>query len=432
MTMTETGTARRFRRAAAIPMIAAASMLFAACSAPAEGGDEAAPVSATGFNLVIDDCEDPAAATAVIEDVFRLGYSAPLSGPVAGPVELAQNGYTSRIAEANANDEVPGITIEYEFKDDGYTPDKAKANATEFLQKGKVDGLNTFGAGQVGVMADDQNAACVPLLYPSSSDTRFNDMTTYPWTVQFLPSVDTETKFLVEYIKQNAPADAKVGIVSNASASGEAQAKSFARSAEAGGLNVIAEAEDTDPNAAATTMKEAGVDVIYHGGIVGSCGVFDTALERIGFKPDLVVKASNCTNAPEYIAAGAAADGVVIPMYLKDPANPDLADDPAVTAFLKTLEGKNDPGNAVTISGWMQADLLVNTLKQAAESPEGLTRESIIRAARDQNYESPMLLDGITWKSTSERAAGVSGFAPVKWSAQEQRFVSAGDVVNVD
>lgn len=432
MIKNESAMTRRLRRAAVIPMIAAASMLFVACSSSNEGGNAAAAESDSGFNLVMEDCEDIAAATAVIKDEFRIGISAPLSGPVAGPVELAKDGYTSRIDEANANDEVPGVTIKYEYKDDGYTPDKAKANATEFLQKGKVDALNTFGAGQVGVMIDDQNAACVPLLYPSSSDTRYNDMEKYPWTVQFLPSVDTETKFLVEYIKQNAPADAKVGIVSNASASGEAQAESFALSAETGGLNVVANAEDTDPNAAATTMKEADVDVIYHGGIVGSCGVFDTALERVGFKPELVVKASNCTNTSEYIAAGAASDGVVIPTYLKDPSNPELADDADVVDFLKTVEGKKDPGNAVTISGWTQADLLVNTLKQAADSTEGLTRESIIRAARDQNYKSPMMLDGITWKSTGERAAGVSGFAPMKWNAKDQRFVFAGDAVDVD
>ncbi|NLA65388.1 MAG: ABC transporter substrate-binding protein [Leucobacter sp.] len=432
--MTETQVPLRLRRAALIPMVAAASMVLFGCSSASDSttdGGSSTNGSEGGFQVIIDDCEDPAAAQALIEETFTIGYSAPLSGPVAGVVELASDGYKSRVAQANNEGEIDGVEIVVDYKDDAFTPDKAKSNGVEFLQRDKVDALNTFGAGQVSAIADDQNAACVPLLYPSSSDSQFNEIENYPWTVQFLPSADAETKFIVQYIVANT-SDPKIGVVANATASGEAMAASFVASAEEAGLEIIVEADDTDPNAAATTMKEAGATVIFHAGVVGSCGVFDTAMDRIGYKPDLVTKASNCVNSPEYIAAGEAADGVVIASYLKDPSSPDFANDPGVLAYLETVEGVADPNNAVTISGYMQAELLVNTLKQAAESDLGLTRESIILAARDQNYAAPMLLDGITWKSTADRPAGVSGFAPIKWSFADQRFVSAGDVIQVD
>ncbi len=424
-------TTMRLRRAAALPMIAAASLVLAACGS--SGSDDGDDSAASGFQINVDDCEDPDAAQAEIKDTFTVGYSAPLSGPVAGVVELASAGFKARVDAANAAGGINGVKIEVDYKDDAFSPDKAKANGTEFLQKDKVDGLNTFGAGQVAAIADDQNAACVPFLYPSSSDAQFNDMEAYPWTVQFLPSAEVETKFLVQYIQDNVD-DPKVAVVENATASGTAMAAAFMDSAEEAGLEVVVETEDTDPNAAATKVKESGANVVYHAGVVGSCGVFDTAMARVGLDPELVVKASNCVNAPEYVAAGDAADGVVVAKYIKDPGDPDLASDTKVSDYLTQVKaaGASDPNNAVTVSGWTQADLMVNTLQQAADSEDGLTRESVIKAARDQDYASPLLLDGITWLSSADRSAGVSGFQPFKWDAKEQRFVSAGDVLSVD
>lgn len=425
--MTALITSRR-RRLALPALVAASSLLLAACGSGGDDGDDSA---SGGFGINIDDCEDPDAATAEITDTFVVGYSAPLSGPVAGPVELATTGYDARIALANEAGGINGVQIEVKYRDDAFQPDKTKANGTEFLQKDKVNALATFGSGGTGALADDQNAACVPLLYPSSSDPRFLDMELYPWTVQFLPSAKAETAFLVDYIQSNVD-DPQVGVVENPTASGKAQGEAFLESAEEAGLEVLETVEDTDPAAAATAMKAAGANVVYHGGVTGTCGVFDSASARVDFDPELVVKASNCANAAEYIAAGEGSDGAVIAKYLKDPTDPELAEDPAVVEYLDALEGAADPGNTITVAGWVQADLLVNTLQQAADSDLGLTHQSIIEAARDQEYASPMLIDGVTWLSSADRNAGVSGFAPYAWSTAEERFLLVGDVTQVD
>ncbi|SKB05277.1 ABC transporter substrate-binding protein [Aeromicrobium choanae] len=430
--MTASTTLRRFRRAAVLPAAVLASFTLVACGSSSD--DDGSASSSGGFELNLDDCEDPDAATKEITDKITVGYSAPLSGPIAGAAELAIAGYDARIKQANADDELGGIELEVSYKDDAFGPDKAKANATEFLQKDKVDLITTFGAGQVAAIADDQNAACVPMLYPSSSDIRFTDIEAYPWTLQFLPSADVETKFLVDYIKSKVD-DVKLGVAENATASGAAMAAAFEDSAEAGGLEILEQTEDTDPTAAATKLKAAGVNVLYHGGVTGTCGVLDQAMARVDFKPELLVKASNCANAAEYIAAGAAADGAVVPKYLKEPGDPESADDAGVKEYLSQVSDVSDvadPNNTITVSGWMAADLLVNTLKQAADSDAGLTRESIMLASRDQDYASPVLLDGVTWKSSAERSGGVSGFGPFAWSHKDQRFVPAGDVITVD
>ena len=83
------------------------------------------------------------------------------------------------------------------------------------------------------------------------------------------------------------------------------------------------------------------------------------------------------------------------------------------------------------MAGYIQADLLVNTLTQAAASEDGLSRLSVMEAARDQDYASPMLLNGITWFSEPDLLTGMSGFKPIKWVAADEVFVPAGDVVSI-
>jgi branched-chain amino acid transport system substrate-binding protein len=323
---------------------------------------------ASGFKVSTSDCTDAAAATKKVTDTWKIGYSAPLSGPVAGVVTYALDGYKARIAAENAKGGINGVKIDVTYKDDAYTPDKAKANVTQFLQSDHVDSLITFGSGPVGAIADDQNAACVPLLYPSSSVQKYRDISQYPWTVQYLPAGDAEARYDVGVIKAKFPDGAKVGIAENQTASGKGESQSFQDAAKGTNLTISVVAPSTDPNAAATQLAAAKVDVVYDAGITTDCGPLVQAMGRIGFTPKLVVNPSNCADATAYIAAGAAADGNVIPSYLKNPADPALAADPGVVLYLSQVTTA-DKNNAIAVSGWLEADLTINTSSGSARRP---------------------------------------------------------------
>lgn len=424
-------------RRLAIPLVIAAALTLGACGGSGDDGGDSTDSSSdpSKFSINLDDCNDPDSATKVIKGTFDIGYSAPLSGPVAGAVELATAGYDARIAAENAKGGIDGVKIKVSYKDDAFQPDKAKANGTEFIESEKVDALATFGTGPLSAMVDDQNAACVPMLYPSSSTADFVDVEQFPWTTTILPLSKNEAKFLVNLIEDRFPDGVKVGIAENQTASGKVQSEAFQAAAKDADLKITEIASDADPVAAATTLKAKGVEVIYHGGVTGTCGAFDTARGRIGYEPKLVLKPSNCVNAVEYIAAGKAADGVELGAFGKDPNAPENKDDAGVKEYLAQMkEAKVSDeviGNAVAVSGWTQADLLINTLKQAAGSDDGLTRLSVMEAARDQDYASPMLINGIKWFSQPDLLTGIDGFRPIKWSAAEKRFAPAGEVISI-
>ncbi|MFC5677125.1 ABC transporter substrate-binding protein [Aeromicrobium endophyticum] len=424
-------------RRLALPLVAAAALTLGACGGGGSSSDGSADTASdpSKFSINLDDCNDPASVTKPIKGTFDIGYSAPLSGPVAGAVELATAGYDARIAAENEKGGVDGVKIKVTYKDDAFQPDKAKANGTEFIDSLKVDALATFGTGPLSAMVDDQNAACVPMLYPSSSTADYVDVEQFPWTTTILPLASNEAKFLVSLIQQKFPDGVKVGVAENQTASGKVQSEAFQAAAKKADLPIEEVTSDADPVAAATTLKAKGVEVVYHGGVTGTCGAFDTARGRVGYQPKLVLKPSNCVNAVEYIAAGQAADGVELGAFGKDPNAPENKDDAGVKEYTAQMKAAGVPdevaGNAVAVSGWTQADLIINTMKQAAKSEDGMTRLSIMEAARDQDYASPMLINGIKWYSTPKLLTGIDGFRPITWNASEKRFAPAGDVISI-
>lgn len=395
-------------------------------SAPSSGGSS----SAAAFKVNVNDCDDPSSVSQAVTGSWKIGYSLPLSGPVAGVVEYYLEGWKARINAFNASGGVNGVKIDVEYKDDQFTPDKAKANLTQFLQSDHVDSLITFGSGGVGAMADTQNAACVPLLYPSSSVQQYRDISQYPWTVQFLPAGDAEAQYDVKYIQSKFPNGATIGVAENQTQSGVGEYQAFAQAVKGTNLKIGVVADETDPNSAATKLAAAKVDVVYNAGISTDCGPLVTAMSRIGFTPKFTLNPDNCADTTAYVQAGAAANGNVLPSYLKNPADPTLANDPGVKLYLSQVTTSNKD-NAIAVAGWVAADMTINTLKQAAGMPGGLSKLTVIEAARDQNYACPMLVNGITWVSKPSQLIGFSGFQTLVWNASTKTFSVDGPIINV-
>ena len=429
---------KSLRRRWAVPACGAVMVLtLAGCSQSSDdssgGGSGSGSDSEAASFFNVDDCTDPDAVTEEITGDIKIGYSLPLSGPVAGPVQVNQTGFDAKIKAFNDAGGLDGQKIEVIKKDDAFAPDKAKSNVVDLIQNDGVVGLVTFGSGQVGAVADDQNAACVPMLYPSATNPDYFNVEEYPWTVQFLPAADRETRYVVQQmIEQMGGTDFTVGIAANETASGQTNAENFTKAAEDEGIEIAVTVPDTDPTAAATQLKEANVDVVYHSGLSGTCAGLNVSMDRIDFKPQLVMLPSSCALSSEFIAAGAPAEGATLPLYMKEPSQPGADSDEAVQTYLEEMgdvETINDP---VATAGWVQADLLIHTLEQAAASDDGLTRASIITAARSLDYTSPMFLDGVNWVSTPEKLTGVSGFQAGVWSAADQTFVPSGSTLQVD
>jgi hypothetical protein len=115
---------------------------------------------------------------------------------------------------------------------------------------------------------------------------------------------------------------------------------------------------------------------------------------------------------------------------MKDPSDPALANDEAVKTYLANVTTANK-NNSIAVAGWIQADLLINTLKAAAASPGGLTHANVLAAARDMTYATPMFINGIKWISSPTELIGISAFQTMVWKAAEKKFQPDGGLIEV-
>lgn len=419
-------------------MATLAALLLGACGTNTGASDDGSGGSADDADVSsvvsADDCADPEAATAEITDTLTVGWSAPLSGPLADAVGNVIAGMQARFAVANADGGVGGVQLEVVTRDDAFNPERAKANVGELIQSEGVDVLDTFGSGQLSAMADDQTDACVPLLFAQASVPAYRDVEQYPWTTEYLPSAEVEAQVVVENLTRQYPEGASVAMAVNQSESGQGIADAYREAFEGTDFELVGEAPLTDPNTAASTLKATGAQILVDAGVTTDCLALTNAVGRAGWAPETVIQPSNCADgATLYAPAGEAADGQQILRWLKDPANPAFAEDADVQQYLEQAQanGADDPTNSYTVNGWVIADLMVDVFEQAAESDEGLSRLSIMQAARTQDYAPPMFIDGISYQMSPTQSFGILAFEPYTWNAAATEFESAGDVIDI-
>ncbi|WP_191563587.1 ABC transporter substrate-binding protein [Janibacter melonis] len=413
--------------AMAVPVLA-----LAACGADTEtsgsdGGSASGVISA-------DDCADPEAVTAEITGELKVGWTAATSGPLADAVGNVIEGMEARFAVENEAGGIGGVQLKVVVKDDAFNPERAKANVGELIQKEKVHVIDTFGSGQLDAIADDQNDQCVPVLFAQASVPAYRDIENFPWTTEYLPSADVEMKTVVEGLKKEYPDGAEVALAANQTESGKGYADGFKNAIEGTDFTIAAEEPLTDPRTAASALKATDAPILVDAGVTTDCLSLTQAVGRVGWKPKTFIQPSNCADgATLYAPAGDAADGQQILRWLKDPASDEFADDDAVTEYREQAKanGADSPDNSYTVNGWAIADLMIDNFKRAAESDEGLSRLSIMQAARTQDYQPPMFIDGITFQMSPTQSYGILAFKPYTWDAKAKSFEPAGEVIDI-
>ncbi len=149
----------------------------------------------------------------------------------------------------------------------------------------------------------------------------------------------------------------------------------------------------------------------------------------------LRVQASNCGSASLMFApAGSAANGQKLVFWEKDPGNPVYANDPGYQAYVTNAKKVDpsgaQPDNTYYETGWMIADMMVNAFQTAAASSLGLSQEGIMQAARNQDYQPPLFINGIKWVMNASEAYGVMKLQPLVYNASTKSFGYDGAVIN--
>jgi ABC-type branched-subunit amino acid transport system substrate-binding protein len=382
----------------------------AATEGPAGTGSEGG-----GWTVDTEDCVDPDRVNAPIEGAISIGSSGPLSGgPAAGAFAPVIQGYQAYIDYANENELLPGHEITVSFGDDQYDP---------ALTPGVINGALDDGAhlisGMIGTpnnlaVRDLLNEECVPHLEAASGDPAFGEVADYPWTMGSNLPYDVEWQAYAEHVAQEFPDGATAALYYVNNDAGLVSKEGFEEVAGELGIEIVddqtVEAADTaPPTAQLNSIAGNAPDVIVAFPLGAQCPTFLNELANqkaanSGWEPRVYLT-NTCASPLILGAAGDSANGLYTSgaFGAVDITNPSNQTIPGVAEYLSFIESAGLTNTVPTsAAGWTYAEVTVEILRQAAESPDGLTQASIINAARNFEFVPSLIRDGIVFKTNGE------------------------------
>ncbi|MDO8362806.1 MAG: ABC transporter substrate-binding protein [Actinomycetota bacterium] len=409
-----------------------------------EGGTtETTEPAPTGWAVNTDDCIDPAAANAVIEGPVKIGSVMPLSGDTSADEAFApvKVGFEAYFDYASENGLLGDLEIEVQIEDDQYSKDLTPGKVSKLLDDGAQVISAIVGTPNNLAVRDNLNEECIPQIEALTGDVRWgNDVANYPWTSGDRVPYDLEAKVYAAQIAEQFPEGARVSLYYIDTDFGKQYADTFKEVADEYGIEIVSEdtvgATDSAPPVAQVTNIAANTpDAIMAVPLGIGCVTFlnELASKRAvtaGWTPPIFIT-NTCASSLILNGAGASADGIYTSNNLVDVTDPSVADVPAVQDYVAYMTSIGQEGVMTTAeAGWTAAEVTVAILLQAAASPEGLTRASIINATRNFTYTPSLARTGVTYKSSGEEDGYMAQSLQVlQYDADTKTFTSIGDLV---
>ena len=261
---------------------------------------------------------------------------------------------------------------------------------------------------------DTLNEECIPHLEAASGDPAFGEVAEYPWTMGSNMPYDLEWKIYAEDIATEIGDGATAALFYVNNDAGQVSKEGFEEAAGELGIEIVDDQTIEAPETAPPTAQLSSIagnapDAIVAFPLGAQCPVFLNELANQkaanpGWEPRVYLT-NTCASPLILGAAGEAANGLYTTGAFGgvDIANPENQTIPGVAEYLSTIEAAGLSDTVPTsASGWTYAEVTVEILRRAAESPEGLTRASIINTARNFEYEASLVRDGIVYRTSGE------------------------------
>jgi branched-chain amino acid transport system substrate-binding protein len=364
---------------------------------------------AGGFTIDTSQCpSDWNAKQGITDNTIHLFTALPLSGPIAS-VGIYGQGMKSYFDYLNANGGINGTKVELDLNDNQYQPDLTKTIADQAVSSGKYFGsLGINGTPHNLAIWDNLNEECMPMLLTGSGAAQWGDVKGHPWTGpgQTFAYV-AESRVQAEWLKTKLPNGGKVATITINNDFGKQYLTGLKEGLKGSNITVV-DSEMHDPAAPNldnefTTVSATKADAL----VLESSGSFCTQtladLERSNWKPIfLLPTACGATSIFQpLIDQGLSGNGAYLVQSATQVNDPSVADTPFVKAYNEFLPtDKLDPKVTTYAGGWQFAWAATEILKKATSYKGGLNRANVALAMRDMDQPLPLLLSGLSYKSS--------------------------------
>jgi ABC-type branched-subunit amino acid transport system substrate-binding protein len=339
--------------------------------------------------------------TGASDTEIKIGNIVPYSGPASayGVVGKAMGAVFKKV-----NDEggINGRKIDFISYDDAYSPPKAVEQARKLIESDEVLLLfGTLGTASNTAIQKYVTAKKVPQLFVATGATKWNDPKTYPWTMGWLPSYQSESRIYAKYLIKDKPA-AKVAVLYQNDDMGKDYLKGLKDGFAGDSSRIVAEEsyEVAEPtiDSHVVRMKSSNPDVV----VFFTTPKFGAqAIKKLGemnWKPVTIISNVSASTATVMRPAGIDnSQGVISAAYAKDVSDPQWANDPGIIAFKELLAKylpEANPVDSSALTGYNMATTMVEVLKRCGDD---LTRVNVMKqAASLKQFPQGGLLPGVT------------------------------------
>jgi len=332
---------------------------------------------------------------------IKIGQTMPYSGPASayGTIGKASAAYFEMI---NAQGGVNGRKIKFISLDDGYSPPRTVEQVRKLVEEEQVLLLfGTLGTPTNTAIHKYVNAKQIPHILLNTGATKWGDPKNFPWTIGWNLSYQAEGRIYANYLLETKP-DAKIAVLYQNDDYGKDYLKGLKdglgdKAAKMIVAEVTYEVTDTTIDSQIVTLQGSGADTLVD---ITTPKFAAQAIRKsvdIGWKPLHIL--NNVSSSVGAVLTPAGLDksvGLITTVYYKDPADPQWKNDPAMKEYLAWIRQYYPDGNPIDIFnlvGYLQAQLLVQVLKQSGDN---LTRENVMKqAANIKDAQLPLMLPGI-------------------------------------
>jgi branched-chain amino acid transport system substrate-binding protein len=399
---------------------AAAFLVFIAACGSSSGGTVATDVGITG-------------------DQILLGNTIAQTGPAAsyGTIANAENAYFTYI---NSQGGINGRKIKFVILDDGYNPAQTVPLTKQLVEQNQVfamfSGLGT--QAQVSVR-DYLNGQKVPQLFVATGATTWGlDFGTHGWSLSWQPPYQGESRIYAKDILANHK-DAKIGVLYQNDDYGQDYLKGLIDGLGDKASTMIVDKESYDvtsssPASQLAILKAKGADTVFVFAIPKPTIQSLAIITGLHWTPTIYI--NSVSNVATYMKAaehaGAKIDGAISVGYIKDPTDPQWANDAGMKLYKQVIANcaNCDANNGFNIYGVAVAYTMVDILKQAGSN---LTRANVMKIASSELNEAgasanPFLLPGVTVSTSSSDHFPIMQEQVIQWTAEAWHL--QGSIIN--
>lgn len=370
----------------------------------------------------------------VTDTEVLIGQTNPYTGPLSsystqGRVQAA---YYTMINEQGG---VNGRKIKFISLDDGYSPPRTVEQTRRLVEEDQVVAIvGSMGTPTNTAIVRYMNAKKVPHILLATGASKWGNPKDNPWTMGWYPTYKTEGVIYGKYILKNIK-DAKIGVLYQ----NDDYGKDFLNGLKQGlgdqaAKLIVKEAtyEVSDPtvDSQVVTLMGADANVFFSASTNKAAAQAIRKIYDIGWRPTQFLVNNASSIASVLTPAGPdKAVGIISTAYMKDPADPQFADDEGIKwyrAFMRKYypDGDvNDPQNEIGIS---IAQTAIQIIKQCGNT---LTRDNIVKqAANLHDLELPLLLPGIKLNTAPDQYYPITQQQLIRFDGKS--WIRFGDVLS--